>query len=103
MGFRAVSTSGFATPYIYCSYSECLARIDAFAAGLETLNLVERNPDDNMLVLGLYMKNCMEWVLAEHAIYALGGATVPTTRWDRTVQFILAGGCVVMCTCELLS
>ena len=106
MGFRAVSTSGFATPYIYCSYSECLARIDAFAAGLETLNLVERNPD-NMLVLGLYMKNCMEWVLAEHAIYALGGATVPfyDTLGPDTVQFILKQtGCKsLVCTRAELS
>jgi long-chain acyl-CoA synthetase len=106
MGFRATSTTGFATPYIYCSYSECLARIDAFAAGLETLNLVERNPD-NMLVLGLYMKNCMEWVLAEHAIYALGGATCPLydTLGPDTVQFILkqTGAKSLVCTRAELS
>jgi long-chain acyl-CoA synthetase len=90
LGFRAVSTSGFATPYIYSSYSECLARVDAFAAGLETLNLVEPSPD-NLMGLGLYMKNCMEWVLAEHAIYALGGCTVPfyDTLGPDTVHFIL--------------
>lgn len=72
------------------SYSECLARVNAFAAGLETLNLVEPN-DENMICCGLYMKNCMEWVLAEHAIFALGGTTVPfyDTLGPDTVQFIL--------------
>ena len=50
MGFRAVSTNGFATPFIYSSYTECLARINCFGAGLERLNLVEKN-DDGMMVV----------------------------------------------------
>ena len=49
LGFRAVSTNGLATPYIYSSYTEVLARVDAFAAGLDTLNLVP--PTDDNLVL----------------------------------------------------
>lgn len=38
------------------------------------------------------MKNCMEWVLAEHGVYCLGGATVPLydTLGPDTVHFILA-------------
>ena len=51
MGFRAVSTNGFATPFIYSSYTECLARVNAFGAGLERLNLLEKN-DDGMTVVG---------------------------------------------------
>ncbi len=47
-----MSTNGLATPYIYSSYTECVARIDAFAAGLDRLQLVERNPTDGMLVVG---------------------------------------------------
>jgi long-chain acyl-CoA synthetase len=50
MGFRAVSTNGFATPFIYSSYTECLARIDCFGAGLERLNLVQKNEDGIMVV-----------------------------------------------------
>lgn len=90
MGFRAVSTTGFATPYIYTSYSECVARINSFAAGLETLGLVKPT-SDNLIVLCLYMKNCMEWVLAEQGIFALGGATVPLydTLGPDTVRFVL--------------
>jgi long-chain acyl-CoA synthetase len=76
LGFRAISTNGLATPYIYSSYTEVLARVDAFAAGLDTLNLVPpTDDDDNMVLLGLYMKNNMEWFIAEQAIFCVSGAT----------------------------
>lgn len=90
MGFRAVSTTGFATPYIYSSYSECVARINAFAAGLETLGLVKPT-SDHLMVLCLYMKNCVEWILAEQGIFALGGATVALydTLGPDAVRFVL--------------
>jgi long-chain acyl-CoA synthetase len=76
LGFRAVSTTGFATPFIYSCYNEIVARIDAFAAGLEALDLVPRN-DDHLKLLGLYIPNCMEWIIAEQGLYSVGGATVP--------------------------
>lgn len=90
LGFRATSTSGFATPYIYSSYTEIVARVDAVAAGLEALDLVRPN-DTNLKLLGLYLPNCMEWVISEHAIYSIGGATVPfyDTLGPDTVEFIL--------------
>ena len=50
LGFRAMSSSGFPTPFIYSSYTECLARVDAFAAGLDGLNLVEKNPEGMIVV-----------------------------------------------------
>lgn len=74
LGFRAMSTSGLSTPYIYASYSEIRARVDAIAAGLEVLELVEPPPDNEKLkMLGIYLPNCVEWILAEHAIFTLGG------------------------------
>lgn len=90
LGFRAVSTSGFATPFIYSSYTEILARIDCFAAGLETLKLVPPT-EDNMTLIGLYVRNCMEWFIAEHAIFCVAGATVPfyDTLGPESVGFIL--------------
>jgi len=101
LGFRAISTSGFATPYVYSSYTESIARVDAFAAGLDRLELVQPN-DDNLLLLGIYMKNCMEWILAEHGVYTIGGATVPLydTLGPETVQFVLeqTGMSAVVCT-----
>ena len=90
LGRRAVSSSGYATPYVFSSYTECVARVDAFAAGLERLGLVEAN-EDGLVLLGLYLKNCVEWVLAEHAVYTIGGATVPLydTLGPDTVKFVL--------------
>jgi long-chain acyl-CoA synthetase len=56
--------------------------------------------------LGIYMKNCMEWVIAEQAIYCLGGTTVPfyDTLGPDTVRFILEHtglSCVVCSRREL--
>lgn len=50
LGFRAVSTNGNATPFVYSSYTEVVARVDAIAAGLDTLNLLKRNEDGYLLV-----------------------------------------------------
>ncbi len=105
LGFRATSSnSGYATPYVYGSYGECVARIDAVACGLERgggERLLDRN-EDGMLLLGIYMKNCMEWILAEQAVYCIGGATVPfyDTLGPDTVRFILehTGMSCVVCS-----
>lgn len=50
LGFRAVSITGSATPFVYSSYTEVLARVDAIAAGLDDLNLLKRNEDGYLLV-----------------------------------------------------
>ena len=50
LGFRAVSISGSATPFVYSSYTEVLARVDAIAAGLDDLKLMKRNEDGYLLV-----------------------------------------------------
>ena len=46
------SNSGFATPYVYGSYGESVARIDALAAGLEKggEQLLDKNKDGMLLV-----------------------------------------------------
>ena len=51
LGFRAISTNGMATPFIYSSYTEILTRVNALAAGLDTLNLVQPS-QDNMTMVG---------------------------------------------------
>jgi len=50
--FRRSSNSGYATPYVYNSYGECVARVDAMAAGLDKggENLLDRNDDGMLLV-----------------------------------------------------
>jgi long-chain acyl-CoA synthetase len=78
-----------------------VARVDALAAGLEKLELIDAN-DDDMRLLGIYMRNSPEWILAEHAVYCLGGATVPLydTLGPDVVRFILehTGLSCVVCT-----
>ena len=46
------SNSGYATPYVYNSYGECVARVDALAAGLDKggENLLDKNDDGMLLV-----------------------------------------------------
>lgn len=48
------------------------------------------------------MRNCMEWVLAEHAIFTLGGATVPLydTLGPDTVSFVLGQTNLSTCVCS---
>ena len=101
LGFRAVSTTGQATPFIYSSYTEVVARVDAIAAGLDTMNLVLPN-EDGLKLLGIYMKNCMEWTISEHSIYCLGGATVPLydTLGPDTVGYILNQTNLSVCVCS---
>ena len=50
------SNSGFATPFVYGSYGECVARIDALAAGLDKggEKLLDKN-EDGMLLVGYSM------------------------------------------------
>ena len=102
LGYGATSTTGYATPYVYSSYGETVSRVDCISAGLCHLKLIVRNVHDDMALLGVYMKNCPEWLLVEHAIYGLGGATVPfyDTLGPDVVRFILdhTGLSCVVCT-----
>lgn len=101
LGFRATSTNGFPTPYIYSSYTEVLARVNALAAGFDTLDLLEPN-EDGLKVIALYLKNCMEWTITEHATFSIGGITVPMydTLGPDTVRFIFSetGSKTVVCS-----
>jgi long-chain acyl-CoA synthetase len=56
LGFRAISTNGMATPFIYSSYTEILTRVNALAAGLDTLNLVRPTQDNMTLVRTLFRR-----------------------------------------------
>lgn len=101
LGYRATSTNGYATPYVYGSYGEIVSRVDCISAGLARLKLIACD-EDGMALLGVYMKNCPEWLLVEHAVYGLGGATVPfyDTLGPDAVRFILdhTGLSCVVCT-----
>jgi long-chain acyl-CoA synthetase len=71
LGFRAVSTNGMATPFIYSSYTEVQARVNAFAAGLDTLDLV-RPTDENMTLvrsLSLSRSHCHAMICSHYFSY----------------------------------
>jgi long-chain acyl-CoA synthetase len=90
LGFRSISTNGFPTPFVYASYTEVVARVNAIAAGFDELDLLHPNPD-GMKIVCIYLKNCLEWILTEHAAYTIGAITAPMydTLGHDTVQFIL--------------
>ena len=50
------------------------------------------------------MKNCPEWVIAEHGIFTLGGITVPfyDTLGPDTVSFILSQTNLSAVVCKIL-
>ena len=67
---------------------------------MDSMNLVKEN-STGLKCLGLYMKNCMEWTLSEHAVYAIGGCTVPCydTLGPDAVTFVLEQTGLSVCVC----
>lgn len=55
------SNNGYATPYVYGSYGECVARIDSLAAGMDKggEQLLDRNDDGMLLVSAVVF--CVSW------------------------------------------
>ena len=55
------SNNGYATPYVYGSYGECVARIDSLAAGMDKGGdqLLDRNDDGMLLVSAVVF--CVSW------------------------------------------
>ncbi|RHY88844.1 hypothetical protein DYB37_009616 [Aphanomyces astaci] len=63
--------------YVWQTYAEVVnRRIRAFSAGLEHLNMIDPTPDTGDRVLGIYMKNRPEWVVAHYAAIVAGGFSV---------------------------
>eukprot|EP00607_Mallomonas_marina_P008834 CAMPEP_0182424890 /NCGR_PEP_ID=MMETSP1167-20130531/11157_1 /TAXON_ID=2988 /ORGANISM="Mallomonas Sp, Strain CCMP3275" /LENGTH=639 /DNA_ID=CAMNT_0024605045 /DNA_START=297 /DNA_END=2216 /DNA_ORIENTATION=- len=73
------------------TYREVGNLVRDFASGLKTLNLVPPN-NDGISMLGLYMKNCRSWIVAEQSAFTLGAATVPLYDSFRqeNIEFILS-------------
>jgi len=100
LGWRPVDSAGIAGPYVWVTYAEALARVDALHAAFAARGALASN-EDGMPLLAIYMKNCPEWVLAEQACFAGRGATVPLydTLGPATVEFVLkqTGCATVVC------
>eukprot|EP00618_Florenciella_parvula_P031532 CAMPEP_0119467888 /NCGR_PEP_ID=MMETSP1344-20130328/1878_1 /TAXON_ID=236787 /ORGANISM="Florenciella parvula, Strain CCMP2471" /LENGTH=682 /DNA_ID=CAMNT_0007500301 /DNA_START=61 /DNA_END=2109 /DNA_ORIENTATION=+ len=92
LGWRPIDSEGVAGPYVFMSYDETTARIDALATSMGRRNMLPPSEEtEGMKLLAVYAKNRPEWVIAEHACYALGAATVPLydTLGADTVEYIL--------------
>lgn len=107
LGHRPIDESGTAGRFLFKSYKECYDSILDIAAGLQhehlltgqTLNISDpthahlsaENTGVKYRLLGLYMKNCPEWVMCEYACYASLASTVPLyhTIDMPSLQFII--------------
>lgn len=59
LGFRAISSTGFPTPFIFSSYTEVVSRVDSFAAGLDRMQLISTN-DTGMKLVSFVVTYCFE-------------------------------------------
>jgi len=69
LGFRKTLFSG----YQWMTYEEVIKRAENFGSGLISMGL---SPGVHTMV-GIYSKNCPEWVIAEQGLYSYSMVTVP--------------------------
>ncbi|KAK8803494.1 hypothetical protein WA158_001188 [Blastocystis sp. Blastoise] len=88
-GYRPV-VDGVAQDYKWETFNEFWERIQNFGSGLKYLNLVPANCGYSCI--GLFCKNCMEWVLTAQAAYAYQLTIVPIydTLGAESVEFIVS-------------
>eukprot|EP00605_Chrysophyceae_sp_TOSAG23-4_P000537 GSChrysophyteH1.ASY1.ANO1.606.1 assembled CDS len=101
LGERLVDSAGRAGPYVFQTYSQCDSLIHSFANGLRQQNLLGTN-DQNLQLLGIYMKNCTYWTVAEYACYSMSAATVPIydTLGKDTVSYVINHTNMKACICS---
>jgi long-chain acyl-CoA synthetase len=83
---------GVAQPYAWVTYEQVGARIANAGAGMMHLNLLPRvGEEDGDRMIAIYMKNSIDWVVAEHAAYAFSAVVVALydTLGPDSTQFIL--------------
>lgn len=87
LGWRQSPTS----PYQWLSYNEVIARAQNFGSGLLSMGLRpgehtmvgtatnSTKPDlfDALVQVGIYSRNCPEWVIAEHGLHTFSMVSVP--------------------------
>ena len=103
LGERFVDSNGCASNFVFRSYSECALAVRSIASGLVKESILHAN-DEGLILLGIYMKNCSSWVLAEYACYTISAATVPLydTLGPETVQFVINQTQLSACLCSSL-
>ncbi|EQC27328.1 hypothetical protein SDRG_14852 [Saprolegnia diclina VS20] len=101
LGHRPVDANGDAAPYEWQSYASCYERIQAIGSALLSSDLIASSDDDGHKLLGIYMKNRPEWVLAQYAAYYAGATVVPIydTLGVTSTTFILNQTCLATVVC----
>ena len=94
--------------YMFRTYAEVGTCVKYIASGLVKEGLLQApsNPD-GILLLGLFLKNCSAWVIAEQACYRQGAVTIPLydTFGVDTLSYIIqqTGLATILCSTKELS
>ncbi|EER06431.1 Long-chain-fatty-acid--CoA ligase, putative [Perkinsus marinus ATCC 50983] len=90
-GTRPRLDDGSVGPYEWQTYKEVYDRILNFGRGLEHLNLLSKSGDGSMRVIGIYMKNRSEWIIAEQGAFTRRATTVPLydTLGEDAVSYVI--------------
>ena len=96
------SVDGTAGLYAFSSYAEVGVTVCMLATGLVAEDLLTApSNEDGLQLLGLFVKNCSAWVMAEQACYRQGAVTVPLydTFGAETLAYIVrqTGLATVLC------
>ena len=97
------SSSGSGGRFVFESFLDIAAKVTKLGAGLEYMDCFKSQYDGgkgsssggddmrNIKLVGLYMKNCKEWIVAENACYTRSAATVPLydTLGADILQYII--------------
>jgi len=90
IGERKCDSLGNLTRFVFKSYYEIFSLVENFSSGLLKENLVPRN-SENLMVIGLYLKNSTNWVVCEQACFRISAVTVPLyeTFDANTIGYII--------------
>ncbi|KAF4654168.1 hypothetical protein FOL47_010106 [Perkinsus chesapeaki] len=88
-GTRPLLDDGGVGPFEWQTYKDVYNRIVNFGRGIEELNLL--SDDGSMRLIGLYMKNRSEWVIAEQGAFTRRATTVPLydTLGEDAVEYVI--------------
>uniref|UniRef100_A0A914D0T0 long-chain-fatty-acid--CoA ligase n=1 Tax=Acrobeloides nanus TaxID=290746 RepID=A0A914D0T0_9BILA len=85
-------------PYVWISYNEAIDRAENIAQAFRRIGL---NPGQGTFI-GIFSKNCPEWVITEHAAYTFSNVLVPLyeTLGAETSAFIINHTEIELVVCD---
>ncbi|KAF0683778.1 Aste57867_24162 [Aphanomyces stellatus] len=91
LGYRPKDANGQVGPYAWITYDQVYRRIQSLAAAMLRLDMLAPTPDGGERILGIFMKNRPEWLIAQYAAMYAGGFAVALydTLGDAATPYIL--------------